>query len=188
MIKETAIELLADKGYHDTTVKLIAESAGISVGSIYTHFENKEDIINCIFEDELEKRVAYMESLDGEKIVGVDKLTAFIDFHFDDLMKNKKLALVLIRESTNPALRHLKGIKLFTDQCKECFEDVLMEISRSKKMRDLDPTLSAQIILSIIRGAVFELALGNENFEELEDIEDIKQEIKKFISFAIMKN
>lgn len=185
---DTTIQLLADRGYHDTTIKVIAESAGISVGSIYTHFENKEDIINCIFEDELDKRVQYMKSLDRENIVGMDKISAFLDFHFDELMRDKKRALVLIREITNPALRHLNGIKLFIEQCKVCFEDALIDLSDSKKIRDLDPILSAQIILSIIRGTLFDMALGYENFDDIEDIEDIKQELKEFIGYAIMKN
>ncbi|MBM9548617.1 TetR/AcrR family transcriptional regulator [Leptospira sp. 201903074] len=44
-IVNTAIELLGEVGYDDLTTDLIAERSGISVGSIYQFFPNKESII-----------------------------------------------------------------------------------------------------------------------------------------------
>lgn len=44
-IVDTAIELLGEVGYDDLTTDLIAEKSGISVGSIYQFFPNKESII-----------------------------------------------------------------------------------------------------------------------------------------------
>ncbi|TGM87161.1 TetR/AcrR family transcriptional regulator [Leptospira bouyouniensis] len=44
-IVDTAIELLGKVGYDDLTTDLIAEKSGISVGSIYQFFPNKESII-----------------------------------------------------------------------------------------------------------------------------------------------
>ncbi|TGK81474.1 TetR/AcrR family transcriptional regulator [Leptospira noumeaensis] len=44
-IVDTAIELLGEVGYDDLTTDLIAERSGISVGSIYQFFPNKESII-----------------------------------------------------------------------------------------------------------------------------------------------
>lgn len=183
-IRDTAIQLLADKGYHDMTIKSIAKSAGIAVGSIYTHFENKEDIIDCLFEEEFNKRIQYMSYLDKENIIGVDKISAYLDFYFDELKQDRMLTIVLIRESTNPALIHLNGVKLFTEQCRVCFEEILRDISKTKEIRDLDPIYSSQIILNAIRGTVFDIALGNRDGEE---VESIKEELKKFISFAIIK-
>ncbi|TGL38928.1 TetR/AcrR family transcriptional regulator [Leptospira perdikensis] len=44
-IVDTTIELLGEVGYDDLTTDLIAERSGISVGSIYQFFPNKESII-----------------------------------------------------------------------------------------------------------------------------------------------
>lgn len=48
LIIETAYALFTDKGYHGTSMRLIAEQAGLAVSGIYNHFANKEDIFKAI--------------------------------------------------------------------------------------------------------------------------------------------
>jgi len=48
-ILRAALELFAERGYHATNVPLIAEHAGVSVGTLYHYFENKEDVVNELY-------------------------------------------------------------------------------------------------------------------------------------------
>src|SRR5689334_25428787 len=41
---DAAEEVFGTKGFHDTTLKEIAELAEFSVGSVYSFFENKDDL------------------------------------------------------------------------------------------------------------------------------------------------
>ncbi len=62
-IKETALELFAHNGFHNTSISAIAKAAGISKGLIYNYFESKEDLLHKIIEeavDEGEKFTAYI--------------------------------------------------------------------------------------------------------------------------------
>lgn len=59
-ILTAALDLFADKGFHVTNVPLIAERAGVSVGTLYHYFENKEAIANELYRRvrrEMEKAV-----------------------------------------------------------------------------------------------------------------------------------
>ncbi len=47
-ILTAAGELFADRGYPDTTTNLIAERAGVSVGSLYQFFAGKEEILAAL--------------------------------------------------------------------------------------------------------------------------------------------
>ena len=42
---EAALDLFGRQGYHSTTIREIAERAGVSIGLIYQYFEDKEDIL-----------------------------------------------------------------------------------------------------------------------------------------------
>jgi len=44
-IIETALQLFATKGFHETSIQDIAESVGIAKGSVYNHFKSKEDLL-----------------------------------------------------------------------------------------------------------------------------------------------
>ena len=47
-IRDTAMRLFAENGYHGTSINQIATEAGISKGLIYNYFEKKEDIVEEI--------------------------------------------------------------------------------------------------------------------------------------------
>lgn len=48
-ILEAALPLFIDHGYHGCSIKLIVEKSGVSTGSVYHHFSNKEDIIKELY-------------------------------------------------------------------------------------------------------------------------------------------
>lgn len=49
-ILAAALELFAERGFHGTAVPEIAERAGVGAGTIYRYFENKESIVNALFQ------------------------------------------------------------------------------------------------------------------------------------------
>ena len=49
-----AVDLFAEKGYSETTVRDIAAVVGINVASLYFHFKAKEDMLHCLIEDYLD--------------------------------------------------------------------------------------------------------------------------------------
>ncbi|MBT3392028.1 MAG: TetR/AcrR family transcriptional regulator [Chloroflexi bacterium] len=48
-IIQAAHTLFVRQGYHGTSMRQIAEEAGIAVGGIYNHFSGKEDIFEAVF-------------------------------------------------------------------------------------------------------------------------------------------
>jgi|GEM_PF-6794024 Transcriptional regulator len=48
-IQKCAEKLYISYGFHGTSMQMIAKEAGISVATIYTHFENKEALIRTIY-------------------------------------------------------------------------------------------------------------------------------------------
>ena len=50
-IEDAAIELFLENGYHATSMRQIAEHAGLALGGIYNHFKSKEEIFEGIIVD-----------------------------------------------------------------------------------------------------------------------------------------
>lgn len=48
LIMDTALEIFANEGYHNTTINQIAKQAGISKGLMYNYFDSKEDLLKAI--------------------------------------------------------------------------------------------------------------------------------------------
>jgi AcrR family transcriptional regulator len=49
-IIEAAFDIFRERGYHGTSMRQIAERAGIALGGIYNHFTSKEDIFAEVFD------------------------------------------------------------------------------------------------------------------------------------------
>ncbi|MBI5353505.1 MAG: TetR/AcrR family transcriptional regulator [Chloroflexi bacterium] len=50
-IEDSAVELFMEHGYHATSMRQIAEHAGLALGGIYNHFSSKEEIFEAIIID-----------------------------------------------------------------------------------------------------------------------------------------
>lgn len=50
-IEDAALELYMDQGYHATSMRQIADQAGLALGGIYNHFKSKEEIFEAIIID-----------------------------------------------------------------------------------------------------------------------------------------
>jgi AcrR family transcriptional regulator len=59
-ILEATLDLIAERGFHNTPMSQIAKQSGVSAGIIYHYFDNKEALIYELYRD-IKKR--YMEGL-----------------------------------------------------------------------------------------------------------------------------
>jgi len=50
-LEDAAVELFMQQGYHATTMRQIAERAGLALGGIYNHFASKDEIFEAIIVD-----------------------------------------------------------------------------------------------------------------------------------------
>jgi TetR/AcrR family transcriptional regulator, repressor of fatR-cypB operon len=50
-IMQAALELIAERGFHDAPISEIAEKSQVAAGTIYRYFENKDVLINELFQE-----------------------------------------------------------------------------------------------------------------------------------------
>ncbi len=51
-VENAAVELFMEQGYHATSMRQIAERAGLALGGIYNHFSSKDEIFEAIIIDQ----------------------------------------------------------------------------------------------------------------------------------------
>ena len=93
-----AAKIFADKGYASTTVREIADAAGILSGSLYHHFDSKESMLDEIMHGFLDHIVEqYRATVDagGDPI---DVLRALVREAFSSLGGNPAALAVMINE------------------------------------------------------------------------------------------
>src|SRR5215510_1182832 len=65
-IASAAASLFLSNGYHNTSVREIAQKAGLSVGSVFNYFTSKEEILFFLFSRNQERAEASLQVLRAE--------------------------------------------------------------------------------------------------------------------------
>ena len=68
VILTAAAQVLERHGYRQATTDRIAERAGVSVGSIYQYFANKDEVFERLFERESKKNTDALELIAGTNV------------------------------------------------------------------------------------------------------------------------
>ncbi len=77
-IFECAMKLFAEKGYDATSVEEITAVSGIAKGTLYYHFEKKEDILNMLLEEGMRLLRNSIEIKIKDADTAIDKIKAVI--------------------------------------------------------------------------------------------------------------
>ena len=97
---DAAEEVFGAKGFHETTLKEIAELAEFSVGSVYSFFENKDDLFLNVFLRRGEEFLPGMEAAAG---VGDDaraQLHALVDYEVGFFRAHPHFGRLYLRSSS----------------------------------------------------------------------------------------
>ncbi|MEJ2696699.1 MAG: TetR/AcrR family transcriptional regulator [Candidatus Sulfobium sp.] len=156
-ILEAAGQLFAEAGYADTTIRKVAARAGLSVGTIYLYYSNKEELYSELFRRRLENFSAMTEPLrDEEPLAAMEGL---IDSYLDYAVKKAKLVSMQIREHDLEIKKPLK--KAFFDSQKRLISDILKKGVRKKVFRKMDCDATASVIFYCLRGMILAQLSGD---------------------------
>jgi AcrR family transcriptional regulator len=96
---DAAEEIFGRKGFHETTLKEVAELAEFSVGSVYSFFENKEDLyVNVFIRRGDEYMPALHAVLDDPGDPGV-QLHLLVDFEVEFFREHRHFGRLILRSS-----------------------------------------------------------------------------------------
>jgi AcrR family transcriptional regulator len=91
-------EMFAAKGYANTTVREIADAAGILSGSLYHHFDSKESMVEALLRDFLDRIDAQYSGIIARDDDPVDALRALVHAAFGALATDRAAVAVMLNE------------------------------------------------------------------------------------------
>lgn len=98
---DAATEIFGRKGFHATTLKEIAEAADFSVGSVYSFFENKDDLYASIWLRSGEEFLPPFEALVDSVEDGLDGLIAMARFEIGFFRDRPAFSRLYLRSSAS---------------------------------------------------------------------------------------
>src|ERR1700737_2524797 len=97
---DAAEEVFGRKGFHETTLKEVAELAEFSVGSVYSFFENKDDLFRQIFVRRGEEFMTGMRAILTDEGSPLEQLHMLVDFQIGFFRKHPHFGRLYLRHSS----------------------------------------------------------------------------------------
>jgi len=159
-ILESAAEVFTEHGYSAGTTNRIAERAGMSVGSLYQYFPNKDAILVELVEAHMAEGAEVLAPILDEALrerMPVDELIRRVVHEFVLLHhRERRLHQVLWEESPRPP-SVLHDLHALEDASVALVEQILRQTERPPA----DPKLSARIVVTTVESLVHRLVAND---------------------------
>ena len=162
-ILEAALELFSVQGYKATSISQLAEAVGIRKASLYSHFENKQAILDALIQTTLEQYAQHSIftkadwddpdfTRDKENLTPEAAAQMFmgqIRYILHDPQISRARKMLTIEQFQNPQMAQLQTRQNYTDVMRY-FTGLVRFLIRQGRLADSDPDITAaQLCLPI---------------------------------------
>ena len=158
-IVEVASPIFNKKGYAGTSISDVVESTGLTKGSIYGNFENKDELAIAALEHNFSKISGLIYSSFNDKKNSCDKLAAFAESYrlFYDVSMDfggcPVMNAAVDSDDGNPLIK--KRVEKFIMLWKKSLTTIIENGKKDKEIKqDVDPESFSILFISIIEGSL----------------------------------
>ncbi|HZU52912.1 MAG TPA: TetR family transcriptional regulator [Holophagaceae bacterium] len=101
-ILQAALKLFQEKGFDATTMRDIAQAAGMSLGSTYYHFDSKEALVMAFYEESQEALQDRIPEAMAEHKDLASRVRLVIQLRFEQFGPNRSVLGALFRNAADP--------------------------------------------------------------------------------------
>lgn len=153
---DAAEQVFSTKGYHDATLKAIAEVAEFSVGSVYSFFENKDDLFFSVFLRRGDELLPAMRSIVDGDGRAMDQIHALVDLEVGFFRTHDAFARLYLRTSSATVLSPERPVdEVMAERFAEAMRLHAQVIARGQERGEIragPPGVLARLLSSLVSG------------------------------------
>jgi len=182
-IVNAAIEVFAEKGFHNTKIKDIAKLANVADGTVYLYFTTKDDLFIKAFDELISEKLIVMKELINEENTYFEQLSQFFDYHvklFTDEPYIARFLSIELRQSSEfykkyPDYQPIKRYLSF-------LQEIIVKAIKEGSIRDVDPVTLSYIMFGTMDFVLTEWSTKDQPFT----LDDILQKVKDILRYGYL--
>lgn len=150
-IQQCAARSFRKKGYKATSMRNIAEEAGIKAASIYNHFKSKDVILEELLMGIAQEFTRSMKVIRLSSISSLEKMEKVIELHVRLTVEHTDAIALITSEWIHLEEPALKKYTRLRDKYEKDFKTIIEDGKKEKEFQDVDTDLAMFSILSTLR-------------------------------------
>jgi len=167
------VTVFLKKGFHETSIREIAEAAGLGKSTLYDYFQTKDEILVYFFKDQLGDLTEEAQSLAMQNLPADVRLRKIMEAYIESLQANKSLFMKLTAESQRLKLESQKQIQDKRHAYQDMIRALIDEGIREGVFRKVNSLLAARLLLSTMTPVIYGSRSTGTPQEMLKDTLDI---------------
>ncbi len=94
---EAAAVHFAGRGYHATTIRDVAQAAGVTPGAIYFHVPTKQALLVAVYSEGVDRIIHHVEASIGQETDPLLRFRCAIKAHLESILDASAFARVIVR-------------------------------------------------------------------------------------------
>lgn len=159
---QCAMEVFADKGYHQASISDIIKRAGVARGTFYLYFKSKRSVFDQLLDDLFELLNGKVKRIDPSRGPAgvVAQMESNVDEVIDLMLSNRAMLRILMAEAVglDPG---------FDEKLSEFYRRLLLMIEQSLKLgaemkviRKVNTQVASLCILGSIKEVLYQMSMG----------------------------
>jgi AcrR family transcriptional regulator len=190
-IMEAAEKLFADKGFNGTSVRDIADAAGVNLAMISYYFGSKEKLMEAMFQHRTRFFKLQLESMiQNKELEPMEKIELLIDQYIERLMNQQCFHRIMVREQM---VNNNDFIAEQIHQIKRRNQELIKElIQEGQKKRAFKKNIDTPILMMTLVGTISQLLTTQHYYKEINGLqaltsEEFQKHMKKKLSQHLKK-
>jgi AcrR family transcriptional regulator len=148
-IRAAALDLFLQRGYDETTVRMIADQASVGLGTMFSYARDKRDLLFLILNEGFEEAVAYAEAtMRGPRLRLAQRLQRIFRHHYLTFSGQPHLYRYALRELQFYAATDQAAI--FQATRERLFRIIVEAVKDAQAHAEVDQAVEAELAASVL--------------------------------------
>lgn len=149
---EKAAKLFREKGFAATSMRDLAEEVGVEAASLYNHIQSKVEILQDICFRTANTLMQHLESIENSSKSAIEKITAILRFHIQQMISNYEMSQVSDREWRHLTEPYLSNFKTQRRTYRQRFANIIADGIQKNQVKPIDAPTAVIIMLHAVSG------------------------------------
>lgn len=154
-IFNASVGLFLSKGFRETSMREIAEAAGMGKSSLYDYFRTKDEILLWAIDDELYDLNTAAREIAAKPLPAVERLRLLMSNHLHNLLERRDFYLKLSFEVQRLALQSQQRVQVGRHAYQDLIRRLIEEGIQEGEFRPVDSLLTARTLITLLTPTVY---------------------------------
>jgi len=149
------VNLFLTKGFRETSMREIADAAGMGKSSLYDYFKTKDDILLWAMEDEIFDLTTAVKEIVQQPAPAIERLRQAMKKHLENLVSSKEFYLKLSFEVQRLTIDSQQRIQVLRHAYQDMIRQLIDEGIQEGSFRQVDSLLVTRLLITALTPTVF---------------------------------